>query len=353
MSTPSSYDPQTEAALERFQLGAQQDGAPDGLAAEVIVCLSVVYLMRRFVTTDEDDWLSGRLGDMMLLRRAHWVQAILADSLCALNRLRLRLEQECPTFAVRVVPKLVSACEIIPAMQNELRRRVAPFYSSGHPIACMFVLSDTASTEEQKTTAAADLARGSFARPIPSQRWGRFKQQIVRELHQRAGNAEQSPEMALQTAVIQAIFLTVAQQWQPITGLYLTVDGKRRKLSNFGGRNEPALFDWYLYWPWFRQEVADAVCEDLLGPSWRNDPDHTAQVAAEPISLEEAQRELENRLELEEAVSQCTPSQQALLDLLLEGYTLAEAAQQLGLASSTARVHMLNIRKKLQAARDK
>jgi len=178
-------------------------------------------------------------------------------------------------------------------------------------------------TEDQQLRMAAArwLTKNWLRRPIPSPRWW----PVNRALHERADAQKKSPKRVLEEATEQAIFLVLAQK----------------------PANDRDLVE---YLRWFRSQVANSICEDLLGPGWRRrleaylddlEPESDAFVT-------EMGAVLDQWLDVSAARVCLTKQQEHVIRLRAQGYDSREIGKRLGIQASTVRVHLRRAAKKLQ-----
>ena len=148
--------------------------------------------------------------------------------------------------------------------------------------------------------------------PISWQRWRRWKDEIIAELYERAEQKGSTAEEELLGASLSAVFVAHCE-----------------------GRGEEPRF--HAAWvTWYRCRIQDLVCDDLLGPGWRE-----GERAPEARPNSELEREepdtlcrLEASSELDALHERATEAERRFLDLWLDlvvaGWDPREARREAG-----------------------
>ena len=154
--------------------------------------------------------------------------------------------------------------------------------------------------------------RPYLRRPLSSQRWGRWKYEVVGELRERADRNGSSPEEELIWATLAAV-----------------------RLAQHEGREEDPRphVEWV---KWYRKQIQNHVTDDLLGPDWR---ERERDAEARNSELEREEPDTLGRLEaagseLDALHERVTEGERRFLelwlDLVADGWDPAEARREAG-----------------------
>lgn len=181
----------------------------------------------------------------------------------------------------------------------------------------------TGSADDNLRLLAAEwLAQYWLHHPIPWARWP-----IVRDpLAERAEAESRSIKEILWSATVQAIFLVLSEH--PPSG---------------------GLAD---YLGWLRAQVANKICDDLLGPGSRR-PDSPIgdedMLAEDPdIDADTSEEELARLIARVSSRASLSQRETEVLSLWSRGYSSAEISSKLGITATTVRVVRHHIRGKVK-----
>lgn len=154
--------------------------------------------------------------------------------------------------------------------------------------------------------------RPFLRRPLSSQRWGRWKHEVLAELYERATRNGSTPEEELIWATLAAV-----------------------QIAQHEGREEDPRphAEWVL---WYRCRIQNHVTDDLLGPDWR-ERERDAEARNPELEREEPDTlgRLEASSELDAVHEGGTQAEQRFLelwlDLVADGWDPKSARREAGI----------------------
>lgn len=158
--------------------------------------------------------------------------------------------------------------------------------------------------------------------PLSPQRWGALWPQVRSVLEQRAKDKGTSPEYELRRSARMALSLEVP-------GLQVPA-----RLFDPADPDAPEAAA-YVY-NHVKTGVQRRVTEDLLGPGWhrKQAPAPDDELAPSPPLPDAA---LEATQEIEALLAVATDRERSIIEMIVKGDTISEAAHKLGITAATAR----------------
>ncbi len=241
----------------------------------------------------------------------------------------------------------------------------------------LYTVGDEATPQDERLDAARRLASTRFSHPLPRRRREFHRKALDQAVAERVASLGMDPASVWRQTTAEALVIALAEGRRPQPRVRLKICGDDRWLVNppdgVVPRSLPALH----YDHWIRGRVAREVLDDLL-PDWREREAQAKQgLSFEPLqrptgedrdggelpSLTLAElRELEAAgdmaeesllsLSMDELLAALPEVEANLLRLVRDGYSIAEAARQMGRTPGSARAMLHRRRHRLEESGD-
>lgn len=241
----------------------------------------------------------------------------------------------------------------------------------------LWIAGDEATPQDERLDAAKRLASTRFSHPLPRRRREFHRKALDQAVAERVDSLGTDPASVWRQTTAGALVIALAEARRPQPRVWLKIRGDGRWVDNPPDGIVPRSLPVHHYDFWLRGCVAREVLNDLL-PDWRErEAQAKPGLSFEPLQRPEGEdrdggelpsltlvelRELEAAgdmaeerilsLSVDELLAALPEVEANLLRLVRDGYSIAEAARQMGRTPGSARTMLHRRRHRLEESGD-